>query len=1144
MEAAIKGKQQPLESKRIVSEAPDYETMNLASRFLLIQAHASDGRRMSDSNIKMIKVKLNESKPDRSSREKSCIKSKKLHSNTRNQIGITGATKNVTWILSSFFLFVSVGNCELHTLELTPSFRETPTNQKEGDRASNSLLVQPRDWLGVRNFGQRLQSPAADSSQWRELATGAPSNERTRTPFGLGSLTWPNYESPLSRLNSSAPTQESLSIGIMIKPEDPRRPNSGRDYQIVRIRDPNRVASLKIDETNRSRRLLRQPDWQATDLSYVIRMASDGRGTRKQDASGDQNASREQANSDKLSDLSSNWQRKDKLSQFDSNKQQAKQNKANEWAKDLAHNKHGWKNLFHREEFAEHRKFHDLAMDRKWRSDRERAGQERDSKRGQEVASSLSKLESDRHRHGSKFDHHLGSDWKRFNSNESLDKSEDDDEDRSQQQAFLAPQVSSKSRSNTESLASAPARIQLQSPSSGSASGASRVNEPSSQIDNPLASSDGEFDLDEGTDEANLGEHEFEQMKQKLHESSISSPTSSLIGNSVANQQREQNNQTQEKRKDPGQRLEASKQANSINEILKGARLPNHKPKESYLQLSLASSHSNQKHDDQAQEDEEEVEDEGEEDSSHSNQTKPISQAQAKLSSPKYKDNHESRSVSVDSSDLATVSHRQPVVSAVATAKLRDTTRLTLASELSVKANKQSSLPAIDISKVIPMTQMTNEPRFQPSASFKYNRNISAETRGSLKAPSKEFVPNEIPLRLRMQGKPMLKSHHQYSLPNKQHQIDGQIGGQAWAKKRKVAFHSPGESLLFDSSFGAPSGAHLRPQFEHPITQTGSDFEMLKAQYAADIDAIRSMSPISDLTIFESAPSPIGLRLSGNERDPIVYPNSGHQHHSSSAQLISSLNDHFRVAIGRRPRFLQASASSSNPVYQAGGSLLFPSRAAYNRMMASIFRVASSHLSPVYNANAFFNQMDPMASDFVHHVGGQSTGFLQYSPTRAIWSAQSPRGVRILDRKPIVVHEQMEPSLQSLLVSKWNRSPLMTGADLTPGSRLLHQPLPWSASALDIYPQASMITPMARPQNYYQPLHNFLQGPETTNRRLNSPDATRKLPNPLGRLKQALGFSIGHNKTSVREIPTRKRMLARHKDPSTSRKSYSDAVPL
>lgn len=90
--------------------------------------------------------------------------------------------------------------------------------------------------------------------------------------------------------------------------------------------------------------------------------------------------------------------------------------RAKEGAKNLddkGHNKHGWKNVYHREEYAQHLKFHDLYRDKNWDNSKGHERENREFNEGEKLNESLARNFYDIDKHGSKYDYTKGSQWKR-----------------------------------------------------------------------------------------------------------------------------------------------------------------------------------------------------------------------------------------------------------------------------------------------------------------------------------------------------------------------------------------------------------------------------------------------------------------------------------------------------------------------------------------------------------------------------------------------------------------------------------------------------------------------------------------------------------------------------------------------------------
>lgn len=93
--------------------------------------------------------------------------------------------------------------------------------------------------------------------------------------------------------------------------------------------------------------------------------------------------------------------------------------------KDLGHDRHGWKNVYHKEEYAQHQKFHDIFRDKDWNDKKAKLDESYNYKNGQKFNDTQSKDYYDKDKHGTKYDYRKGNEWRRYEDDQ-YDKSNDE----------------------------------------------------------------------------------------------------------------------------------------------------------------------------------------------------------------------------------------------------------------------------------------------------------------------------------------------------------------------------------------------------------------------------------------------------------------------------------------------------------------------------------------------------------------------------------------------------------------------------------------------------------------------------------------------------------------------------------------------
>lgn len=215
--------------------------------------------------------------------------------------------------------------------------------------------------------------------------------------------------------------QESLSIGIVIQPASNET-----------VAHPNELRAANADRL--------QPDWQASnDIEHVIRATTNNRDddeTKKhasaaQRAVGSKEETNEEGQRSKGRDESGHWTRERSGAEGEQGHRKEANKEAAGRLVDVGHNRHGWKNVYHKEEYAQHQKYHDVFRDKDWHDKRAKSGESQQYEKGNKFNESLAKSYADKDRMGSKYDYRKGNEWKRSEENGAAD-------DESQQLAAAA----------------------------------------------------------------------------------------------------------------------------------------------------------------------------------------------------------------------------------------------------------------------------------------------------------------------------------------------------------------------------------------------------------------------------------------------------------------------------------------------------------------------------------------------------------------------------------------------------------------------------------------------------------------------------------------------------------------------------------
>lgn len=208
--------------------------------------------------------------------------------------------------------------------------------------------------------------------------------------------------------------------------------SESRDYQVVHLdqnEDTQQVYSganyLAEDQQQRATNGTTEygepkMEWMeaSTDIEQVIHKdnadgdkAAAGRQSSQAAGSGEQAAAGERLRNH---ELSSSWQREKSGEEQNEAERKKEAQKEEKMQLDLGHNKHGWKNVYHKEEYAQHQKYHDLYRDKNWDQNRERTEGSDQSNKGSKYNELLSKQFYDKDKHGTKYDYTRGSGWKRI----------------------------------------------------------------------------------------------------------------------------------------------------------------------------------------------------------------------------------------------------------------------------------------------------------------------------------------------------------------------------------------------------------------------------------------------------------------------------------------------------------------------------------------------------------------------------------------------------------------------------------------------------------------------------------------------------------------------------------------------------------
>lgn len=254
-----------------------------------------------------------------------------------------------------------------------------------------------------------------------------------------------SHQTPGRGANWTEAAQESLSIGIVIRPgeeqssEDVLQDNShlesATDYQVVGL-DGNKSHLLPVNERDRLRVLsatqpiqlndkvwnnsASEPDWQASDIEQVIKVKKEDGEESDGEKSGAQEElkkgkSEQNVHGERLKDKEEKAHWKKEKHGEEQRSGSGKKDAAAEakWLKDMGHNKHGWKNVYHKEEYANHQKYHDVLRDKNWDNQKAKAEENHHFEKGNKFKDVQRKDYYDKDKHGNKYDFSKGNEWKR-----------------------------------------------------------------------------------------------------------------------------------------------------------------------------------------------------------------------------------------------------------------------------------------------------------------------------------------------------------------------------------------------------------------------------------------------------------------------------------------------------------------------------------------------------------------------------------------------------------------------------------------------------------------------------------------------------------------------------------------------------------
>lgn len=305
----------------------------------------------------------------------------------------------------------------------------------------NASTGQPTSqaYLDRRNFGHRLSAASNSSSLvqgnssgvWplesepasaqsvhqRDYETtklgGAERRELYLHPIGSGASVLEGW----SRL--LVPNRAPINSSSADEALDEQVASEAQESQENSVQQVNYVPHLQVDvaQNGSAPADSAEQSWQASDLEHVIHTAQEGQEPSSQGQQQQQQAGQSQAQAGERlhkHEHSGQWQRIKSGREATDNERKQEQDKEDSWQKDLGHNKHGWKNVYHKEEYAQHQKYHDLYRDKDWDQNKAKTEDSHASSKGSEYKQVLSNQFYDKDKHGSKYDYTRGNQWKRL----------------------------------------------------------------------------------------------------------------------------------------------------------------------------------------------------------------------------------------------------------------------------------------------------------------------------------------------------------------------------------------------------------------------------------------------------------------------------------------------------------------------------------------------------------------------------------------------------------------------------------------------------------------------------------------------------------------------------------------------------------
>ena len=229
------------------------------------------------------------------------------------------------------------------------------------------------------------------------------------TPGALRRAATPTRRPTAQVLADSA--QETLSIGIVIRPG-----GGGPNGTSVTAATSGELVASQIEPSAIESA---DPDWEASnDIEQVIQVdkqqvTASGSGY----SSGDTSAAHKQQAAVgerlKAKEQSGHWSSSDGGAHQLEGSAGGSAKMADRALVDLGHHKHGWKNVYHKEEYAQHQKYHDVFRDRDWHDKRSRQAEQHQLEKGAKFNKSLASNFRDANKQGTKYDFRKGSEWRR-----------------------------------------------------------------------------------------------------------------------------------------------------------------------------------------------------------------------------------------------------------------------------------------------------------------------------------------------------------------------------------------------------------------------------------------------------------------------------------------------------------------------------------------------------------------------------------------------------------------------------------------------------------------------------------------------------------------------------------------------------------